>query len=146
MNKCRRPTWRPDGRCGANFPVSPGEPGQCYPQANANEKGPCCSPLGWCGNSAAHCDCPTCIDYSTAWRPDGRCGANFPAPSGEPGQCDPEANANEKGPCCSSLGWCGNSAAHCDCPTCIDYSAAWRPDGRCGANFPAPSGEPGQCD
>jgi len=57
-----------------------------------------------------------------AWRPDGRCGTNFPAPSGEPGQCDPEANANEKGPCCSPLGWCGNSAAHCDCPTCIDYS------------------------
>jgi len=59
-----------------------------------------------------------------AWRPDGRCGANFPAPSGESGQCDPQANANEKGPCCSSAGWCGNSAAHCDCLTCIDYSTA----------------------
>ena len=33
-------------------------------QANDNEEGPCCSPGGWCGNSGAHCDCETCIDYS----------------------------------------------------------------------------------
>ena len=62
--------------------------------------------------------------YTAAWRDDLRCGANFLAPNGEPGQCDPEANANMKGPCCSSAGYCGNSASHCECPTCIDYSAS----------------------
>ena len=25
------------------------------------------------------------------------------------------------GPCCSDLGLCGNSAAHCNCANCVDY-------------------------
>ena len=41
--------------------------------------------------------------------------------NGRPGQCDPNANAKKKGPCCSSRGWCGNSDAHCKCGGCIDY-------------------------
>ena len=59
---------------------------------------------------------------SPAWRPDGRCGYQFLSESGKIGQCDPQANANEKGPCCSSAGYCGNSAAHCNCQSCFDYS------------------------
>ena len=60
---------------------------------------------------------------SPLWRPDGRCGTEFLTDSTrEPGQCDPEANANMKGPCCSSAGYCGNTVAHCDCPECFDYS------------------------
>ena len=63
------------------------------------------------------------------WRGDGHCGPNFPAP-GAPdfGECDPTADANEKGPCCNpSSGWCGNirgkSWGHCPphCKHCIDY-------------------------
>ena len=56
------------------------------------------------------------------WRSDGRCGLNNPLDDGRPGQCDPNANANEKGPCCSSLGWCGNSDAHCKCAGCQDFT------------------------
>merc|ERR1719402_1222714 len=38
----------------------------------------------------------------------------YPLENGKPGQCDPTANANEKGPCCSRGGWCGNTKAHCN--------------------------------
>lgn len=69
--------------------------------------------------------------------PNGRCGIEFPADNGNPGQCDPSANANEKGPCCSPLGWCGNSAAHCDCPTCVNYSAAATTAAETAATTPA---------
>ena len=55
------------------------------------------------------------------WRSDGRCGIKFPM-NGKPGRCDPDANANEKGPCCSSLSWCGNTPAHCTCKGCIDFT------------------------
>jgi len=64
------------------------------------------------------------------WRDDGRCGPRFPAP-GAPdfGQCDPAADANERGPCCNPVsGWCGNirhkSWGHCppSCRHCVDYS------------------------
>ena len=55
------------------------------------------------------------------WRDDGRCGPNHPI-NGQPGQCDPNANANHKGPCCSSVGWCGNSDAHCKCDGCKDFT------------------------
>ena len=50
--------WRPDLRCGKNFPVN-GKPGQCNPKGQT----PCCSPGGWCGNSVYHCECQGCIDY-----------------------------------------------------------------------------------
>ena len=55
------------------------------------------------------------------WHTDGKCGPNHLLQSGEPGQCDPNASGNGKGPCCSTLGWCGNSALHCECEGCIDY-------------------------
>ena len=47
------------------------------------------------------------------WRSDMRCGSQFPLPNGMPGQCDPNANANGKGPCCSAGSYCGNSWRHC---------------------------------
>ena len=59
---------------------------------------------------------------SPAWREDGRCGNSFPLSNRALSQCDPRANANEKGPCCSSLGWCGNSDAHCKCTGCVDFT------------------------
>jgi len=56
------------------------------------------------------------------WRSDGRCGKGFNNDMGTPGQCNPEASANQEGPCCSSVNWCGNSDAHCKCDGCVDYS------------------------
>ena len=55
------------------------------------------------------------------WRKDGKCGVKNILSNGKPGQCDPNASDNKKGPCCSSIGWCGNSAAHCKCDGCVDY-------------------------
>ena len=53
---------------------------------------------------------------SLDWRSDRRCGSSFPR-NGKPGQCNP--NGNE--PCCSSIGYCGLSDAHCKCSGCTDY-------------------------
>ncbi|XP_066284111.1 uncharacterized protein [Branchiostoma lanceolatum] len=57
---------RPDGRCGPDFPVEEGVPGEC----DATGRTPCCSADGLCGNSELHCDCPGCIDYSLLIVPD----------------------------------------------------------------------------
>jgi len=62
---CGAQPWLDSGKCGPNNPTSTGEPGQCDPLANGNGKGPCCSTLGWCGNSTRHCDCDGCINYDT---------------------------------------------------------------------------------
>merc|ERR1712117_833020 len=64
---------------------------------------------------------PTTTSAVPDWRPDMRCGPQYPLPDGRPGQCDPTANENGKGPCCSSIFWCGNSDAHCKCSGCIDF-------------------------
>jgi len=63
-------------------------------------------------------------ESSSPWRKDGRCGAKYPLPSGNPGQCDPTGNGPKKGPCCSPKGFCGNTEKHCACATCVDYSEA----------------------
>lgn len=63
------------------------------------------------------------------WRDDGRCGPKYPAPGAKDfGECDPNADENEKGPCCNpQSGWCGNirgkSWGHCPpaCKHCIDF-------------------------
>lgn len=129
-----------------------GGPGRCDPTANADQKGPCCNPdSGWCGNVRGvewgHCDCIGCIDYSapqkenrpqraavhvtpkpappkpSKFRPDGRCGPRYPAPGAlDFGECDPKADADQRGPCCNpESGFCGNVRwqdwGHCDCPT-----------------------------
>ncbi|XP_078585929.1 uncharacterized protein LOC144867737 [Branchiostoma floridae x Branchiostoma japonicum] len=51
------------------------------------------------------------------WRDDDRCGPSYTTQTANPGQCDP----NSAKPCCSSLGWCGNTANHCTCSVCRDY-------------------------
>jgi hypothetical protein len=55
---------------------------------------------------------------SDRWRKDGRCGPFYPAPTAEPGECNP---LDEEHHCCSASGWCGSSAEHCDCDSCADY-------------------------
>ncbi|XP_066292800.1 apolipoprotein(a)-like [Branchiostoma lanceolatum] len=51
------------------------------------------------------------------WREDARCGANFPAPGATPGECNPKGPH----PCCSDLGWCGDTPQYCSCEGCVDY-------------------------
>ena len=41
----------------------------------------------------------------------GRCGPAYGA------DCDSDGPH----PCCSSQGWCGITAAHCNCSTCVDF-------------------------
>merc|ERR1711990_1282335 len=114
-------------------------PGQCNPQGPS----PCCSSIGWCGKSDAHCKCTTCVDWRNKWRNDNRCGPNFLLADGvTPGQCNPEGPS----PCCSNIGWCGKSDAYCSCPTCFDWSK-WRNDNRCGPAYPLGDGvTPAQCN
>ena len=54
------------------------------------------------------------------YRADGRCGAQWPLPSGAVSECAPDSAAG--GPCCSESGWCGSTAEHCECKGCVDYS------------------------
>ena len=53
-----RYTWREDWRCGPDNPLEDGSPATCNPSYNF-----CCSEHGWCGETAAHCDCGSCVDY-----------------------------------------------------------------------------------
>ncbi|XP_035660233.1 uncharacterized protein LOC118404941 [Branchiostoma floridae] len=133
-----RPKWRDDLKCGTRYPALGANPGQCNPSGTY----PCCSPVGWCGNTDDHCKCSGCVDYRPKWRSDLRCGSSFPAPGANPGQC----NAKSSHPCCSPGGWCGSSSAHCTCSGCVDFRPKWRPDLRCGSSFPAPGANPGQCN
>ncbi|CAK9013025.1 unnamed protein product [Durusdinium trenchii] len=55
--------------------------------------------------------------HAVSWREDHKCGHQGLLPNGEPAQCNPKSDA----PCCSPGGWCGGSADHCSCSTCIDY-------------------------
>lgn len=48
--------------------------------------------------------------FSPNWRPDGRCGSNFPAPSGHlSAVCNPFAREH----CCSQWGYCGTGPEYC---------------------------------
>lgn len=133
--------WRDDLRCGPHYKLPNGQPAQCNPY---NEKGYTgCSPYGWCGKTAAHRACKTCIDYKT-WRDDLRCGPSYKLLNGKGAQCDP---LNEKGySCCSPHGWCGKTAAHCKCRGCTDYTQYWRNDYKCGPSNPLPNGAAAQCN
>lgn len=52
--------WRGDYKCADKVPPLPdGESVECAPGFSA----PCCSALGWCGRSSAHCKCEMCSDY-----------------------------------------------------------------------------------
>merc|ERR1719186_1241755 len=92
-------------------------------------------------------DTTTAADSGKLWRDDGRCGfdsgtnKNNTLPNGELGQCDPTANGNEEGPCCSDLGWCGNSDAHCKCPTCVNFADSSTTDSTSGETTTTDSGE-----
>lgn len=117
---------RDDGLCGPKYPAPSGNPGECDPVG----KMACCNAeTGRCGGGTEDCDCDDCIDFSLlyaarhphkTWRDDGRCGANFPLENGKPSECNPHADADQKGPCCRlDSGWCGNERGtewgHCDC-------------------------------
>lgn len=54
------------------------------------------------------------------FRQDKQCGKNPSQrlPDGGPAECDSSSDL----PCCSPLGWCGNSPDHCTCKGCVDYS------------------------
>lgn len=59
---------RNDYRCGPGV-LGGGLIGECDP----NGPHPCCSPGGWCGDTAEHCFCNTCLDYrrrhsQSAWQ------------------------------------------------------------------------------
>ena len=149
--------WTYGGRCGGLYHLPDHTPSQCDPDGDK----PCCS-HGWrgeCGNTAKHCFCKDCTNYrflkrweesngTLKWRYDGMCGEDFRLPDGTPGQCDPDGDK----PCCSSYGQCGNTAEHCRCKDCTDYTRIhkdweesggtlkWRYDGRCGTDYPLPDG------
>ena len=56
------------------------------------------------------------VETSSTWREDWRCGPDNPLEDGSPATCNPSYNF-----CCSEHGWCGETAAHCDCGSCVDY-------------------------
>ena len=65
-----------------------------------------------------NCDCnffinhiriASSIDLPPSFRPDGRCGPQYPGPNGEEGIC----LARGVYPCCSTASWCGNTMEHC---------------------------------
>ena len=158
--------WRDDGRCGTDHRLPDDTPGQCDPEGNR----PCCNSTGngRCGNTAEHCSCDRCTNFTRLyrdweksggtqkWRYDGKCGSYFPLPDGTPSECDPDGDK----PCCSSdwNGECGNTAEHCSCDRCTNYTRLyrdweksggtqkWRYDGKCGSYFPLPDGTPSECD
>ena len=156
--------WRYDGKCGSDYPLPDGKPGQCDPDGDK----PCCSSrwYGECGNSTKHCSCNGCSNYTFVrdwwesggtqkWRDDGKCGRDYPLPDGKRGQCDPDGDK----PCCSGYwgGQCGNTTEHCTCWSCTNYTFVrdwwesggtqkWRYDGKCGKMYPLPDDTPGQCD
>jgi hypothetical protein len=55
------PATRADGHCGTEFisTVVPGKPAEC-----ADKSAPCCSDMGWCGSSSAHCLCAGCHRFN----------------------------------------------------------------------------------
>ncbi|XP_063687781.1 uncharacterized protein LOC134821045 [Bolinopsis microptera] len=155
--------WRSDGKCGRDYRLPDNSPAQCDPDGEY----PCCSDWlrGVCSNTTNHCSCTDCVDYSVIyrdwresggkrkWRSDGRCGIQYPLPDNSPAQCDPDG----ENPCCSQ--WrCGNTADHCSCYYCIDYSVIyrdwresggkikWRYDGGCGSRYPLPDNSPAECN
>ena len=122
--------WRYDGRCGGNNRLPDNSPAECDPDGRY----PCCSSDHWwdgeCGNTAEHCSCSGCVDYSVIyrewresggkkrWRYDRRCGGNNRLPDDSPAECDPDG----ENPCCSGSGQCGYTAEYCSCSYCANYS------------------------
>jgi len=146
--------YRPDGKCGAEYPLEDGSIAECDP----NSQYYCCSEFGFCGDTQEHCFCDACVNYRPLdlegnVRSDRRCGEEFPTSDGSPSGCD-GASANH---CCSKFGFCGPGPEHCDCPGCVDYRSGSaevvplvqgrvRTDRRCGGSFPLDDGSPSECD
>ncbi|KAJ1967528.1 hypothetical protein IWQ62_001802 [Dispira parvispora] len=80
-----------DGTCSATKPCA---------------NGTCCSGFGFCGSTEAHCG-PGCQNGPCT----GGGGPSIPPPNG-PGTCD-ATHPCQSGACCSRLGWCGWTDAHC---------------------------------
>nr|XP_006817056.1 PREDICTED: uncharacterized protein LOC102804127 [Saccoglossus kowalevskii] len=57
------------------------------------------------------------LNEGVKWRGDWRCGTALASGAAE-AICDPDGQS----PCCSSVGWCGYTSAHCDCDECFDSS------------------------
>jgi len=54
--------WRSqDKRCGPDFPLADGSPGQCNP--DHPDGAVCCSKWGWCNSKPKSCTCRTCVNY-----------------------------------------------------------------------------------
>jgi len=115
--------WSVDFNSGASDGPPLSTDGSCGPKnggavCEGTPFGDCCSVNGWCGSTQDHCGsgCISgkCIQGGVTT--DGTCGAgangaicgNWPA-----------------GDCCSPMGWCGNSSAHCG-PGCQSGSCTDR--------------------
>ena len=125
-----------DLRCGRYYLLPDSNPTECDPDG----VNPCCSDHGWCGNTAEHCSCSGCVNYTLVsevfrelvrdweesggkikWRKDSRCGSHYPLPDGNPTECDPDG----VNPCCSdkwSYGLCGNTAKDCSSYYSVNYT------------------------
>ncbi|KAM7195911.1 hypothetical protein V8F20_007276 [Naviculisporaceae sp. PSN 640] len=132
------------GNCNAPPPpvAGPGSPspdGSCGGTAQFNctgtTFGDCCSSSGFCGATPAHCGvgCQpgfgTCADTGNITT-DGQCGTNGKVCTG-----------SEYGDCCSSSGFCGQTAGHCGAGCQAGFGTCSGPsgggnvstDGQCGA-------------
>ncbi|KAH7117300.1 hypothetical protein EDB81DRAFT_952826 [Dactylonectria macrodidyma] len=131
------------GNCNAPAPPAPG-PGSPSPDGSCGGTkqykctgatyGDCCSSSGFCGDTAGHCGsgCQTlfgtCKDTGNVTT-DGHCG-----PTG----ADKTCLGSTYGNCCSSGGFCGDSADHCG-PGCLvafgncTIAANVTTDGTCGS-------------
>lgn len=121
-----------NGACG--FANTEGQGQSCIGFIGPDGLSECCSPAGWCGNSADYCQTgcnplfgkcgaqPSAVVSSTSSGPvptptgpttqNGACG--FANTEGQGQSCIGFINgADGLSECCSPYGWCGNSAAYC---------------------------------
>ncbi|XP_078691944.1 uncharacterized protein LOC144922175 [Branchiostoma floridae x Branchiostoma belcheri] len=81
--------------------------------------------VGYSSGQGVRADFRFCGYYEAQrWRDDARCGADYPAPGATPGECDPKGPH----PCCSALGWCGDTDRYCSCDGCVDYRQPKAPE------------------